>query len=206
MADQARKPNDTELENPLPDIVSADGEGSEPLDPIPVEQPTNPASGDKALLAKVDQLQRQVADYKGLVADFENSRKRLAADYDRQRKYAIEPLASDLLTGLDNLNRALEAARASGDNSPLTQGVMATTALFLDILKRHGVTKIEATPGTEFDPNRHEAVMQQPSLQHQPGQVAMVLQEGYMLHDRVIRPTKVAVASEPADATPEAGS
>ncbi|MGL6096579.1 MAG: nucleotide exchange factor GrpE [Fimbriiglobus sp.] len=164
-------------------------------DPIPADLPPAPP-GDAALQARVDQLEKQASDYKLLIADFENSRKRLVADAERHRKYASEGLVRDLLTGLDNLDRAVQAAKQAGDAGPLAQGVSATVALLLDVLKRHGVTRIEVGPGTAFDPNRHEAVMQQPSADHPPGAVTAVLQQGFVLHDRVIRPASVAVATE----------
>ncbi len=166
------------------------------------ELPDNPndaepiSAGDPALQAKIDQLEKQVSDYKLLIADFENARRRLAADHDRQKKYAAEPLARDLVNGLDNLDRAADAARKGGDVTALAQGVTATIALFLDILKRHGVTKIEVAPGTPFDPNHHMAVMQQPSGEVPPGAVTAVLQSGFLLHDRVLRPASVAVAAD----------
>ena len=152
---------------------------------------------DVGLQAKVDQLEKQVGDYKMLIADFENARKRLAADHDRQRKYAAEPLARDLLTGLDNLDRAVEASKKASDTTVLAQGVSATIALFLDILKRYGVTRIDVVPGSPFDPNWHQAVMEQPTNDYAPGQVAAVLQSGFLLHDRVLRPATVVVAAEP---------
>lgn len=166
---------------------------------MPDDPNNNPDAtpAEAALQARVDQLEKQVADYKLLIADFENSRKRLAADNDRQRKYAAEPLARDLLTALDNLDRAVEAARKSGDAAALAQGVSATVALFLDVLKRYGVTRIDVGPGTLFDPNHHQAVLQQPTNDHAPGEVTAVLQQGFLLHDRVLRPASVAVASEP---------
>jgi molecular chaperone GrpE len=150
-----------------------------------------------ALQARVDQLERQAADYKALIADFDNARKRLTQDADRQRRYAIEPLARDLLMGLDNLERAVQAATQAGESGALVQGVTATVSLFLDILKRHGVTRVDVGPGSEFDPNVQEAVMQQPTNDHPPGSVVQVVQPGYLLHDRVLRPAGVVVASEP---------
>ncbi len=162
----------------------------------PPETPT-PSPADVSLQAKVDQLEKQVADYKLLIADLENARKRLTADSDRQKKYWTEPLVRDFLTGLDNLDRAVEAAKKAGDDGPLAQGVSATIALFHDILKRHGVAKIDVPPGTAFDPNRHEAVMQQPAgAATPPGSVVQVLSHGYLLHDRILRPSSVIVAAE----------
>jgi len=156
-----------------------------------------PAADPAALQADLDKAQRQINDYKLLIADFENARRRLAQDADRQRKYAQEPLARDILAALDNLDRAVEAAKAAGDAGPLVQGVSATASMFLEILKRHGVTRMDVGPGSEFDPNRHEAVSQQPTNDHRPGTVVRVLQNGFTLHDRVLRPAAVVVASEP---------
>ena len=73
----------------------------------------------------------------------------------------------------------------------------ATHALFLDVLKRHGVTRVDAAPGTPFDPAVHEAVMQQPTNDFAPGAVVQVVQSGFLLHDRLIRPANVIVAAEP---------
>jgi molecular chaperone GrpE len=159
--------------------------------------PNPPQPDPVALQARVDQLEKQAADYKALIAEFENARRRLAQDADRQKKYAAEPLARDLLTGLDTLDRAVQAARQAGESGALVQGVTATITLFLDILKRHGVTRVNADPGTAFDPHVHEAVMQQPTNDHDPGTVVQVVQPGYRLHDRVLRPAHVIVASEP---------
>ena len=122
-------------------------------------------------------------------------RKRLLRDAEIERKYAIEPMARDLLPVLDNLDRALEAAKTAGDTGPLAMGVAATVTQLLDILRRYGVLRIECPPGTVFDPNLHQAVMQQPTADFEPGQVVQVLQQGFTIHDRVLRPTSVIVAA-----------
>jgi molecular chaperone GrpE len=159
--------------------------------------PEPPPQDAVTLQARVDQLERQAADYKALIADFENARKRLTQDADRQRKYAAEPLVRDLLTGLDNLDRAVLAATQAGETGALVQGVTATITLFQDALKRHGVKRVDVGPGSAFDPNVHEAVMQQPTNDYDPGAVVQVVLPGYLLHDRVLRPASVVVASEP---------
>lgn len=148
-----------------------------------------------ATRAKLDAAEQQLNNYKLALADHENARKRIARDVEVARKYAAEPLARDLLGALDNLDRALDAAKAAGDDGPLAAGVAATASQFLTVLARHGITRIEVGPGTAFDPNRHEAVMQQPTAEVEPGQVVRVLQNGFLLHDRVLRPTTVIVAS-----------
>src|SRR5947208_2303138 len=150
-----------------------------------------------AVRAKLDATEQQLSNYKLALADHENARKRLTRDAEVQKKYATESLARDLLTALDNLDRALAAAKQAGESGPLVTGVSATASQFLDVLRRHGVTRIEVTPGTPFDPNRHEAVMQQPTNDYDPGQVVQVVQQGFLLHDRVLRPAVVVVASVP---------
>lgn len=148
-----------------------------------------------AVRAKLDAAEKQIADYKFVVADYENARKRTARDAEVAKRYAAEPLARDLLAALDNLDRALAAANKAGDTGPLAAGVAATATQLLAVLQRHGVTRIDVAPGTPFDPNRHEAVMEQPGADVAPGQVVQVLQNGFLLHDRVLRPASVIVAS-----------
>lgn len=145
--------------------------------------------------AKLAATEQELANYKLRLADFENARKRLLRDAETEKKYAAESLIRDLLGALDNLDRALGAAQSAGDKGPLVSGVSATASQFLDILRRHGVTRIECNPGTPFDPNLHEAVMEQPSEEYKPGQVVQVLQHGFLLHDRVLRAASVIVAS-----------
>ncbi|HJZ53461.1 MAG TPA: nucleotide exchange factor GrpE [Gemmataceae bacterium] len=150
-----------------------------------------------AVRAKLEATEQDLNNHRLRLADYENARKRLLRDLEVEKKYATELLAKDLLTALDNLDRALEVAKAAGDKGPLASGVSATASQFLDILRRHGVTRIECGPGTAFDPNRHQAVMQEPTNDFEPGQVVRVLQQGFMLHDRVLRPASVIVATAP---------
>jgi molecular chaperone GrpE len=150
-----------------------------------------------ATRARLAATETELNNYKLKLADFDNARKRLLRDLEVERKYATEGLARDLLGALDNLDRALEAARRAGDTGPLATGVSVTASQFLDAFKRHGITRIEVAPGTPFDTNLHQAVMEQPSTEFAPGQVVQVLQNGFMLHDRVLRPASVVVAAAP---------
>src|SRR5262249_26028118 len=109
---------------------------------------------------------------------------------------AQSPLAHDLLPALDNLERAIASSQAS-DNDSLTQGVALVHNQLLDILRRRGVKRIEAQ-GQPFDPNLHQAVMQQPSPDHPPQTLLQVLEPGYMIHERVLRPARVIVSTAPA--------
>ena len=149
------------------------------------------------LRSKLEAAERDLNNYKLRLADYENARKRLIQSAETDKKYASEGLVRDLLTPLDNLDRALDAAKKAGDTGPLVAGVSATASQFLSVLGRHGVTRIEVKPGDAFDPNRHEAVMQQPTADFEPGQVVMVVQSGFLLHDRVLRPATVIVATTP---------
>jgi molecular chaperone GrpE len=159
------------------------------------DTPAPEASEVDAVRAKLTATEQELNNYKLRLADFENARKRLLRDSEVEKKYATEPLARDLLPTLDNLDRALEAAKTAGDTGPLALGVAATVTQFLDVLRRHGITRIECGPGTVFDPNLHQAVMQQPTADFEPGQVVQVLQQGFLIHDRILRPAAVIVAA-----------
>ncbi len=158
-----------------------------------------------SLRQKLEETEKTRDEYlklaKGARADFENYQIRAQRDRAEERRFAQMPLAHDLLGPLDNLERATEAAKQAGEKGPLAQGVSMVVAQLLDVLKRHGVTRIDAL-GQPFDPNLHQAVMQLASAEHPPNTVVQVLENGYLMHDRVLRPARVAVskAVEPANA------
>lgn len=130
-------------------------------------------------------------------AEFENYQKRVARDRELDRKYAFGPIAQELLPIFDNLDRALEAARQVGEQGPLVQGVAMVQGQFLDVLRRQGVTPIEAL-GKPFDPHLHQALMQRPAADVEPGTVVQVIEQGFLNQDRVLRPAKVVVSTRPA--------
>jgi molecular chaperone GrpE len=115
-------------------------------------------------------------------------------DLAEERRHAHAPFARELLPVLDNLQRALEAARQQGETGPLVQGVALVQSQLRDVFARFGITPIDAL-GQPFDPNLHEAVMQVPRDDVAPGTVVQVLEPGYRLHERVLRPARVAVAA-----------
>jgi molecular chaperone GrpE len=129
-------------------------------------------------------------------ADFENYRKRIQREREQEAKYLHGNFAADILPVLDNLERAIQAARQVGETGPLVQGVGMVQNQLLDLLRRHGVTPIEAL-GRPFDPNLHQAVMQQPSADKPPHTVLQVLEQGFKIHDRVLRPARVVVSAAP---------
>jgi molecular chaperone GrpE len=131
-------------------------------------------------------------------AEFENYQKRNQKEREQERKYAFGPMVYDLLPILDNLERTLNAAQSAGDAGALVQGVAMVQKQFVDMLKRHGISRVDAQPGTPFDPNVHQAVMQRPAEDMPPGQIVDVHEQGYMNQDRVLRPAKVTVSAKPA--------
>jgi len=125
-------------------------------------------------------------------AEFANYQKRTKAQIEADRPYAVAPLAEDLLTVLDNFERAIEAARQEGSAGIVT-GLEMVHKQLLETLAKHGVQPIEAL-GQPFDPNRHEALMQTPDPEQPEGTVVAEYGRGYTLKDRVLRPSRVAVS------------
>jgi molecular chaperone GrpE len=140
-----------------------------------------------------DELKDQVLRTR---AEFANYQKRAKQQADADRVYAVGSLARDLLDPLDNLERAIEALRASATEGVIS-GLDMVQRQLLEILAKHGVEPIPAQ-GRPFDPNLHDAVMQQPSKDHPEGTVVSELSKGYTIRDRVLRPSKVAVSAKPA--------
>ena len=127
-------------------------------------------------------------------AELDNYRKRAARELDDRLRYANISLLRDLLPVLDNVDRAIEAAEKQADANALLEGFKMVSQQLGDVLKRHHCERIEALH-TPFDPNVHHAVMQQPSEEHPANTVLMVTQNGYQLHDRVVRPSQVIVST-----------
>src|SRR5262245_19167188 len=162
---------------------------------------TPPAGDETALRERVAKLEQQNDEFLRHLAEFQNRNnemlqvmRRKDQELEGRLKFAHDKLALDLLTALDNLERAVDAARKAGDKSPLTVGVAATQAQIMDVLKRYGVTPIDAL-GQPFDPNKHQAIQTRPAAGGSPPHtVAHVVQQGFMIHDRVLRPAAVIVA------------
>lgn len=125
-----------------------------------------------------------------LQADFENFRRRTRQEKEELLKYGAEGLICNLLPVLDNLERALTA---SGDEASLQKGVEMIFQQLKETLAGQGLEAICAV-GTEFDPTKHQAVMQVPSAEHPDNHVVEEFQKGYLLKDKVIRPAMVKVA------------
>jgi molecular chaperone GrpE len=146
-------------------------------------------------LDEVEKLQRErdelVDTLQRVQADFENFRKRAARDQASLVARAHERLVKELLPVLDDLERALEAAEAH-EEAKLEEGVALVARSFADVLRKEGLEEVE-TEG-KFDPHVHEALLSQPS-EAEEGAVIEVIQKGYRLGDRVLRPARVVVSS-----------
>jgi molecular chaperone GrpE len=159
-----------------------------------------PNGSQTALAEEIAQLQKQRDDYFEQLqrsrAEFANYQKRSKSQADADRVYAVGTLARDLLDALDNLERATDAIRASGA-SGITEGLDMVHKQLLATLAKHGVEPIAAL-GRPFDPNQHEAMIQQPDAEHPEGTVVAELSRGYKIRDRILRPSKVAVSINPS--------
>lgn len=185
MTDETTTPNNTEAnvpENTSTPENKADAPIGESLD-----------MAFLALQAERDQLFETLARSQ---AEFDNIRKRQQREAEQEAKYRAMPIIRDILPGLDNMRRSLEAANKGGKLEDLTKGVEMTLKQFEDLLSRHNAVAIPGA-GTPFDPNLHEAISQAPSAEHPPMTVLMEVERGYVMHDRVVRPSKVIVSIAP---------
>ncbi len=164
--------------------------GTSPDGETPEQAASHVVEDLEQLRTKADERDKFFALLQRTQADFENYQKRARRDAEEERKFAMKPLAYDLLPALDNLERALASAK---EETPLSKGVAMVQSQLVETLKRHDIKRIEAV-GKPFDPNVHQAVMQQPSADHEPNTVLNVLEQGYMYRDRVLRPAKVVLA------------
>jgi len=178
--------------------------GEKPAEPIPDAKKT--ASEPPADPASLAALQAELADTKEkllrALAEQQNIRHQMQRQREEAVKYAASQLTEDLLDTLDNLRRAIESlppeASAYEPTKPLLKGVEATEGNLLATLARHGMQRIDAL-GATFDPHRHHAVFQRSDATAAEGTVIEVLQPGYVLHGRVLRPAMVGVAAGQGD-------
>ncbi|PCJ94251.1 MAG: nucleotide exchange factor GrpE [Hyphomicrobiales bacterium] len=151
---------------------------------------------NQALIAEKDALKDQVLR---IAADMENLRRRTGRDVADARQFAITNFARDILTIGDNLDRALSSisedqrTEADAELAALLEGVDMTGREMVRVLAKHGVTK-EEPEGEKFDPNRHQAMFEVPNPDVPSGTVVQVMQAGYMLGERPLRPAMVGVA------------
>lgn len=152
----------------------------------------------EALRAERDELRDK---FMRVLADAENSRKRAERDRKEAEMYGGTRLARDLLPVYDNLNRAIQAIpeESRAASSALIEGVELTLRELTNVMTKHGVTPISPSVGDMFDPQMHQAMFEAPLPGTKAGQIIQVLTEGFLLHDRLLRPAQVGVSSNTAE-------
>jgi molecular chaperone GrpE len=157
-----------------------------------------------AELDEIDALRAERDEYKDrfmrALADAENSRKRADKDRKEAENYGGSKLSRDLLPVYDNMKRAIEAVGAEQREAAaaLIEGVELTMRELLNVFSKHGITIIAPEVGDKFDPQQHEAMFEAPVPGTKAGDIIQVSAEGFMLHDRLLRPAQVGVSSTPA--------
>lgn len=171
--------------------------GDEPmsLDDLANELP--PSEEILALQAERDEYKDR---FMRALADAENARKRSDRDRREAENYGGSKLARDMLPVFDNMKRAVEAASKVDNEAskPLIKGIELTMRSLLGIFEKHGIRLVSPEVGDKFDPEQHEAMFEAPVPGTKAGDVIQVMAEGFMIHDRLLRPAQVGVSSTPA--------
>lgn len=181
----------------------------EPAEQVQVEEEgkkqkeaQDPEARIKALTEKLEAVEKEKAEIMDRLvrasADFDNYKKRMERQWADFKKYAHETLVKELLSAVDNLERALEAAEESSEDNGLVKGVNITLSEITKILEQFGVTPI-SSKGEKFDPNYHQAISTEQRTDTEENTVVQECQKGYMLHDRLLRPAMVVVSVAPEE-------
>jgi molecular chaperone GrpE len=180
----------------------------QPIDPFaapesPEQSAPSPEAVARALQAVIDEKEKELAALKDqalrALAEAENTRRRAEREQQETAKYAVSRFAGDLVNVLENLQRATasipETMRAEHQAvANLAVGVEMTLKELLGAFEKHGIRRIDPT-GQKFDHQLHQAVAQLPDETAEPGTVLQVVQAGYTIHDRLLRPAMVVVAT-----------
>ncbi len=129
-------------------------------------------------------------------ADADNFRKRMEREKEQFLKYATEKLLEDIVPVIDNLELGLAHAKKVEACKDIVQGIEMTLDILLNTLRGHGLEPIDTTIGEPFDPNFHEAMAQEEREDMEPGRVSLIMQKGYKIKDRILRPAKVMVSKK----------
>ncbi|MGH1369929.1 MAG: nucleotide exchange factor GrpE [Maritimibacter sp.] len=182
-----------DIEAAIEEIMAETTEDAPEIDPL--------EAGDEGV--EINALRAERDDYKDkfmrALADAENSRKRSERDRREAENYGGSKLARDMLPVYDNMKRAMESiddqlrTQASG----VTEGLELTMRELLNIFSKHGIRILAPEVGDTFDPEQHEAMFEAPLPGTVKGQVIQVMNEGFMIHDRLLRPAQVGVSSNP---------
>jgi molecular chaperone GrpE len=192
---------------PSPELAEALREAAEAIPDPGARKPATESPESAAAESRIEDLSAELVETKDrlirLQADFENYRRRAQREREEAVRYGSQNLFKDLLTTVDNLERAIDHARMGGgaDLENLLQGVELVQKGLVGLMSTHGVEEIDAL-GKPFDPALHEAMAQAPDASQAPNTVLEVLQKGYKLRDRLLRPARVII-SRPPEATAE---
>jgi molecular chaperone GrpE len=166
-------------------------------DPAATASDGSPPTPQQALEARLAEAEARAAEYMDLAlrsrAELDNLRKRNQAELAAAHKFAVEGFAESLLPVSDSLEMALKVDVPSVDN--LKEGVQATLRQLSSAFERHKLNRIDPPAGEKFDPNRHQAISMIPSAAVPANHVVSVLQKGFLLNERVLRPAMVTVSS-----------
>lgn len=205
------QPDDTAAQQRVAADAAKDvaAQPSETEPPSPEAEALTPAVAEMkaALRAAKEELEKHVDLWMRAKADLENTRKKAEREVRNVRLYAIEGFASQLLEVKDNLERSLLAFDKSSEQAAkqvkeLYAGVELTLKLLTDAFEKFGIT--ECNPDKEaFNPQHHQAMQVLESQEHPPNTVLAVIQKGYLLNDRLLRPAMVVVSKAPANASTE---
>ena len=180
--------------NGQPESPQVDGEETGQQTPVS-DEPEEALGVEEQIAALQQQSDENWDRYLRSAAELENVRKRAIRDVENARKFALENFSKDLLVVKDSLEMGLETAE-NVDATQLREGSEATMKQLTTTLERHGVIEVDPA-GEPFDPEQHEAMTVQPSASAEPGSVLTVVQKGYLLNGRLLRPARVIVAGEP---------
>ena len=200
------KKTDTEEQEIQIEIQTTDSEETE----------TQPIDADSEASPEAEALANLKAEYEAYkaeseerhdqmlrtIAEFDNSRKRAEREKEESLKYALESFVKELVPTIDSIERAIQSTKESQDFDALVEGVEMIHKGFLSAFEKRGVTPIEAV-NELFDPMQHEAVMHVESEDVPENRVIEEWQKGYMLHNRVIRPSMVSVSKGKGEQVPE---
>lgn len=213
MSDEARAEQEAKTDatgaaeaDPTSESVSnenADAPSSDPgTDASDADTASESGIADGAPERGVEELEAKLADAEERAlraqAEAQNAKRRAEQDVEKARKFALERFSNELLPVVDNLERAAEAAKAAGDDaSAITEGVQLTLKSFVDVLTKFGIEVIDPV-GEPFDPQQHQAMSMIENPDAEPNTVLDVMQKGYLLNGRLVRPAMVLVSKAPA--------
>ncbi|MEM1112388.1 MAG: nucleotide exchange factor GrpE [Pseudomonadota bacterium] len=210
MSDQEQKveetsPSETGEAQASTDTAELDTEHSASADNSPVDEGADPQEGEPAeagsepsLEETISRLEEDLAAARDAAlraqADAQNVKRRAEQDADKARKFALEGFSKDLLPVVDNLERALESVDADDEAMKgIVEGIQLTLKSFLDVMKKYNIEQIDPV-GEPFDPNLHQAMSMVENPDLEPNSVIAVVQKGYTLSGRLVRPAMVMVS------------